>query len=356
VNGNGSLGVGDVTQKTSPTQVGTGATGDWMMVASGRYFGAALKTNGTLWTWGRNNFGQLGLDNATNVSSPVQVGNDTDWLYVRCGRYHVAATKTNGTLWTWGRNNFGQLGLDNTTTQSSPVQVGTGTTGPWVQTFCGQYHTFAKTSTNVLWAWGRNNYRQLGVGTVASLSSPTQLTGNNNSDWLSVSSRQGSTLAVKTNGTIWGWGQAINGIIGARFAESNSPIQVFASTGWTGAEIVGNTAIGLKTDNTIWSWGSQANGYGGLGFFRGGPTSVPVQQGTKNNWSFIAKTVGNDGIAIDADGLMWTWGGRRATYGGLGGVNHISSPVQVGSLLTGWQPNTLISGSAENMLLIRKLG
>ena len=94
-----------------------------------------------LWTFGYNNYGQLGTGNTTSYSSPVQVGSLTNWKLVAGGQYHTAAIKTDGTLWTFGFNNYGQLGQGNITSYSSPVQVGTLTN--WSQVACGIYHTAA---------------------------------------------------------------------------------------------------------------------------------------------------------------------------------------------------------------------
>ena len=106
---------------------------------------AAIVTYQGLWTWGRNNNGQLGLGNITNYSSPKQVGVLTTWLSTACGRYYTTAIKTDGTLWTWGYNAQGQLGLGNRTYYSSPKQVGVLTT--WLSTACGGNHTTAMPAT-----------------------------------------------------------------------------------------------------------------------------------------------------------------------------------------------------------------
>ena len=102
------------------------------------FFCVAIKTNGTLWAWGRNQFGQLGLGvagNYVNRSSPIQVGALTDWSKVSASSYMCAAIKTNGSLWAWGQGSFGQLGQNNTNSLSSPVQVGAGTN--WSQVSSG---------------------------------------------------------------------------------------------------------------------------------------------------------------------------------------------------------------------------
>ena len=115
-----------------------------LQVATGYYHTVAIKTDGTLWSWGYNSSGELGLSNSgttTHRSSPVQVGLLTDWQHVAAGQMHTYAVKTDGTLWSWGYNNAGQLGLGNTTNRSSPVQVGSLTN--WQQVAVGNEHTVA---------------------------------------------------------------------------------------------------------------------------------------------------------------------------------------------------------------------
>ena len=116
-----------------------GSLTNWSSAFSGVTFSEAIKTNGTLWTWGANVYGVLGLGNITYYSSPKQVGVLTNWSKVSPGKYNSSAIKTDGTLWSWGQNNNGQLGLGNTTNYSSPKQVGTLTT--WL-TVAGCYGNF----------------------------------------------------------------------------------------------------------------------------------------------------------------------------------------------------------------------
>ena len=146
---NGQL--GDNTQSTRSTPVTTSAGGtNWKQVACGFSHTAAIKTDGTLWTWGFNNFGALGNNTASQRLTPVTTfAGETNWKQVSCGYRFTAAIKTDGTLWTWGDNGQGRLG-DNTTTQrNTPVTTSAGGTN-WKQVACGNSHTAAiKTSDDL---------------------------------------------------------------------------------------------------------------------------------------------------------------------------------------------------------------
>lgn len=225
----GMLGLGNTTYFSSPKQVG--ALTDWLSISTCYVISAAVKTNGTLWTWGRNQVGQLGLGNLTNYSSPKQVGALTNWLSVSCGYYNTLAIKANGTIWSWGRNNAGQLGLGNTTNYSSPKQIGA--LADWASVYMFASSALAVKSNGTLWAWGVNNQGQLGLGNTVSYSSPKQV--GLLTDWrvLSPTLNSQGISAVKTNGTLWTWGQNSQGQLGlGNTAVYSSPKQVGSLTTW----------------------------------------------------------------------------------------------------------------------------
>jgi alpha-tubulin suppressor-like RCC1 family protein len=134
-------------------------------VSAGGIHTSATKASGTLWTWGFNNSGQLGDGTSTDRCSPVQeVSSATDWAQVSAGFFHTAAVKTAGTLWTWGGNDFGQLGDGTVVARCSPVQEVSSATD-WAQVSAGDNHTAATKTSGQLWAWGSNGRVNLGDGT-----------------------------------------------------------------------------------------------------------------------------------------------------------------------------------------------
>ena len=169
----GDLGQNNRIQYSSPVQIpGT----DWKAVGGGWAQGIAVKTNGELWTWGTNAQGGLGQSNQTTYSSPVQIPG-TSWDKVYFGElayYHQAAIRTDGTLWLWGYNNRGQLGLNNTTNYSSPKQV---PGSNWSTVSLGHYDTLATKTDGTIWYWGYNNNGQGGTNNLVQYSSPIQIPG-----------------------------------------------------------------------------------------------------------------------------------------------------------------------------------
>ena len=162
--------------KSSPTQVGTDT--NWNCVDGSVNVTVATKTDGTLWTFGVSTGGVLGLNNTTvGRSSPTQVGTDTDWSIGRTGRHVCYGLKTDGTLWSWGYNERGQLGLGDRTALSSPTQI----PGTWFWMESGYRHVLGQKTDGTLWGWGHNDKGQLGQNNFqpgdGGYSSPVQIPG-----------------------------------------------------------------------------------------------------------------------------------------------------------------------------------
>ena len=227
-NSYGLLGDNTTTNRSSPVQTVTGGI-NWKQAAGGRLHTAAIKTDGTLWLWGYGAEGQLGKNTITSISSPLQTtAFGTNWKQVNCGYLHTAAIKTDGTLWTWGANSFGQLGDNTTTSRSSPIQtIARGTN--WKQVSGGKQHTAATKTDGTLWTWGSNaTYGQLGDNTVTSRSSPVQTVAFG-TNWKQVDCGYLHTSAIKTDGTLWTWGRNNFGQLGDNtVANKSSPVQTTA--------------------------------------------------------------------------------------------------------------------------------
>lgn len=273
-NNSGQLGNGTTsTSNPSPIQIGTHT--NWSKVACG-YSMKAIQSNGTLWVWGSNNNGALGLGDTTNRLTPVQVGSGTNWSEVATNGTIVSAftlaIKTDGTLWSWGYNDYSQLGLNTTTAYSSPVQVGALTN--WSKVACGYYHSFAIKTDGTLWAWGRNNIGCLGLSDQTNRSTPVQV---GSGTWKYISASNNCSAGIKTDGTLWTWGLNSYGQLGLSDQSNRySPCQVGTSSDWEQVSLGVEHLIALKSDGSVWSCGSLT--YGNLGIFE---TGLPV---TKLNY------------------------------------------------------------------------
>jgi alpha-tubulin suppressor-like RCC1 family protein len=285
----GQMGINNTVNYSSPVQVGS--LTNWKLVAtfcgySGPSTQFAIQTNGTLWAWGDNSVGQLGIGTiaATQYSSPVQIGALTNWKQVSSGAFYTAATKTDGTLWTWGTNTYGQLGNGTIVYYSSPIQVGSLTN--WKQVACGGNFIAAIKTDGTLWTWGINTAGQLGNGTVnIYYSSPIQVGSLTN--WQQVSCGY-NTYAIRTDGTLWGWGGDGKGqIAAADSTDHSSPIQIGSLNNWKQVSGGLNAFFAIKTNGTLWSCGYGVHGQLGNGTVNINYSS-PIQIGNLTIWKTVS--------------------------------------------------------------------
>jgi len=249
-NGQGQIGDNSTTQRSSPVQI-PGTTWSNYVITSTKSF--ATKTDGTLWVWGTGGEGGLAQNNRTSYSSPVQIPGttwDTGDFKIDVTNVGGYAIKTNGTLWSWGYNQYGELGTNQPANikYSSPVQV-PGTTWRHVT---GHNGTAMATKTDgTLWSWGYNQ-GSLGHNNQTKYSSPTQIPGTT---WYAPFMMWGASAATKTDGTLWSWGYNMPGHLGQNNrTDYSSPIQVGTDTTWDKDKVrFGGGALGgLKTDGALW--------------------------------------------------------------------------------------------------------
>jgi alpha-tubulin suppressor-like RCC1 family protein len=357
-NGNGQLGLSDTTNRSSPVQIGTSS---WTAIAAGSYHSLAIRSDGGLFAWGSNGSGQLGLNIATyqSRSSPVQVGTSS-WTAVSAGVSSLAI-RSDGGLFAWGFNTSGQLGLGNTTNQSSPVQIG-GQANPfsfnlnkvgtssWTAVSAGSNHTLAIRSDGLLFSWGRNGNGQLGLGNTTNQSSPVQI---GTSSWTAVSAGQYHSLAIRSNGSLFAWGSNSGGQLGLNigtYQSRSSPVQVGTSS-WTAVSAGANHTLAIRSGGSLFAWGINETGQLGLNIATYQSRSSPVQVGTSSWTAVSAGTVFS--LAIRSDGGLFAWGSNSGGQLGLNIATYQSriSPVQVGT--SSW---TAVSAGRQHSLAIRSGG
>jgi len=302
----------------NPKQIGTGFTS----VAAGWQHSIAMQSDGTLWAWGDNRDGELGLDIVTNSSTPKQVGTGFATVAVAELNFFMrssfaVAIKSDGSLWSWGGNHYGQLGDNTTADSSTPKQIGTG----FSTVTAGDYHALAIKSDGSLWAWGNNDYGQLGDGTQTASYIPKQV----GSDFVSVSAGRLHTIAIKKDGTLWAWGNNSSGQLGdGTNATSFIPKEV--GIGFSAVAAGAYHTVAIKSDLSLWTWGANDSGQVGDGTTT--TSTIPKHIGT----AFISMAAGsNHTVAVKHDGSLWAWGANQAGQLGDGTRTTSANPKKIGT-------------------------
>ena len=264
---------------------------------------AAVKTDGTLWVWGRATDGALGQNSTVHRSSPVQIPGTTwsqnQMASVSVGDRQIAAIKTDGSLYTWGRNDSGILG-NNTSTgagghRSSPIQI----PGTWSIINLSGFNCNAGVKSNgELYTWGSNESGRLGLNQPdnTAYSSPVQIPGTTwKTTGASLKMERIGTMAIKTDGSLWLWGANAYGNMGlnqpgggpGNLNSRSSPTQVGSGYTWDAVSAGYRNRMGKTTDGKIWNWGNMA-GY--RGDTPTGNPSSPTQIGSDTTWTAISMT------------------------------------------------------------------
>ena len=308
-------------------------------VATGTAHNVIVKNDGTLWAWGDNSYGQLGDGTTVNKNTPTQIGTDSNWKTVIAGGYHTMAMKKDGTLWVWGFNSNGNLGDGTTIHKTIPTQIGTDSDWKFI-TMNNNGSSFAIKNNGTLWAWGFNSNGQLGDGTTTNKIIPTQI--GTASDWKIVFAADFHTMAIKTNGTLWAWGWNLAGNFGDGTTTNRTiPTQIGTATDWKTLFTNQNVTFAIKNNGTLWACGD--NPYGQLGDGSNVDKFLLTQIGTANDW----KTLFSSGVstfAIKNNGTLWAWG--RNLGGQLGDGTSIdkNTPTQIGTA-TDWKTLSSIGNS-----------
>jgi alpha-tubulin suppressor-like RCC1 family protein len=301
----------------------------WAHIAPGGSHTCATGTNGTLWCWGDGGAGQLGIGNHTYQDRPRQVTTPAlgGWARVTAGEAHTCATRTGGTLWCWGYNDNGELGVGNLANQDLPRQVTTPAPGGWASVTAGYAHTCATRTNRTLWCWGDSQDR------------PQQVTTPAPGDWASVTVGDHFACATRTGGTVWCWGWNNTGQLGVGNFNNveDLPQQVTtpARGGWASVTTGYDHTCATRARGTLWCWGLNSDGQLGLGYISqdlgGGDGVSPAQQVTapaRGGW--VTVTAGEaHTCATRTGGTLWCWGANAAGQLGVGNYTDQDLPRQV---------------------------
>jgi alpha-tubulin suppressor-like RCC1 family protein len=355
-NNSGQLGNGLNTDSNVPVSV-TGLTNIIAVSGGGDQnngYSMALKSDGTVWTWGSNLYGGLGNGTtgvANNSNIPVQAL-ISNVAAISAGGWFSAALKYDGTVWTWGHNSEGQLGNGSTTNTSTPSQVAG--LSNIVQIVAGTYHMLALKNDGTVWAWGDNVSGQIGNGTTGvDATTPVQVSGLSNV--IKIDAGRFFSLAIKNDGTVWTWGENLYGQLGnGSNLDSNIPVQVAGLSNVTPPIIaVGDFhCMVVKSDGTIWSWGR--NTYGNLGDNTTTNSNVPVLVTAISNANQLAAGT-NFTLLSKSDGTFWACGRNASGQLGDGTNTQRNTATQATSLcpvlqLTNFPlPLNIVSVNAHNL-------
>ena len=338
-NENGQLGDGSNKKRSMPVQVQTAVL--FKEVKAGFEHSLAIAEDGTVWAWGDNSNGQLGVGTQNNSATPVQVQNLTDVVAIAAGAEHSLALRSDGTVWGWGNS----LGLTSGTSLS-PVQIID--LENIIAIAAGDYHSLALRSDNIVFAWGDNNFGQVGDGTVdvISVRTPQQVDVITSVD--GIAAGEGFSIAVLSNGTVWTWGLNRTNQLGGtsssntcgRFdnlACSPTPQRVAGLDQILNVAAGGGFSLARRSDGTVWAWGD--NRYGQLGGLPGLGSLTPIQAPGLTNILSIAAGL-EHGLALSSDqacsvgngrvgGRLMAWGNNQLGTRGDGTAVNWLRPTPV---------------------------
>lgn len=342
--GNGCTFGSNCYDRLSPGQVGS--DNKWSSASAGTAHSVAIKQNGTLWSWGDNGDGEIGtgcnptINGCYYYSTPTQITTDTNWASISAGGFFTVSIKTDGTLWAWGSNYGGQLGdgctpMSSCANKTTPAQIGTDT--HWSAAAAGGNHVIALKTDGTLWAWGINDYGQLGNGApgpAAYSSVPVQI--GTATDWKKIAAGDMHSLAIKTDGTLWAWGDNSYGQLGtcSGCLSAGVPTQVGTDTNWKDVDGGFALTIALKTGGSVWTWGNFSTS-------TGASSSVPLQVGTGTAWSKVSAGGGGGTSGIGGGHFMalqsmspsgymlMSWGTNMYGQLGIGTASPVWVPTRV---------------------------
>ncbi|ACL06695.1 regulator of chromosome condensation RCC1 [Desulfatibacillum aliphaticivorans] len=318
----------------------------WGIAAGGGYHSLVVKNDGTVWAWGDNSSGQLGIGTNKASLSPVRVMHKSGAplngvLKVAAGERHSLALTAKGEVWTWGDNSKGQLGDGFFYERRSPVKVRHIRTNPLeniVGAACGGKHSLAVASDGTVWAWGSNSDGQIGDGTLKNRQNPRQVMrfGKPLAGVKAVAAGFAHSLALSVDGTVWAWGDNEFGQLGdCSDYDRKAPVQVMHSVDRPLDNVVAIAAgrafsLALTRDGEVWAWGNNGVGQLGMGPHNGfvrDPLPVRAANGVPLKGVRAITANGRHSLALMNDGSVLAWGAGDRGQLGQGAQNHEDHPT-----------------------------
>ena len=395
----GQIGDASIVDKSAPVAVGAAlnlnlstdiiktvaqiGASSWSQVSAGDFHVYALRSDSGLFSWGKNDVGQLGASDVVSRSSPVQIGAST-WSVISAGYSFGAAITSVGNLQTTGLNDKGQLGTSTTTNRGNFAGIGSSS---WTAVSAGSSSMIGTTLSNITFVWGTNTSGQLGLVDTANRSSPVQLgsslatsmyqtvypsptivTTYSNTSWTQVNVGNSFAVGIDNAGRLFAWGLNSTGQLGDgttintmptksspsqiattassfTFINTSSPVQVNAGTSWNAIAAGGTHVVAVKSDNTLWSWG--VNTFGQVGNGSTIAQYIPKQVDVQNSFTSVA--AGNDfSAAINTNYTLWKWGYNSST--------DVTSPHRSNALQIGSDSWSVISAGGNTAAIINTVG
>ncbi len=324
-------------------------------IAAGYLHSLALAPDGSVYAWGGNCHGQLGLGPVGEQNTPQQILALTgrQIIAIAAGEFSSFALVADGSVYAWGDNGHGQLGLGHFFgEQNTPQQILALTGKQIIAIAAGKFSSFALVADGSVYAWGNNHDGQLGLGSVGYQNTPQQILALNDKNIIAIAAGVGHSLALAADGSVYAWGDNGHGQLGlGHFGEQNTPQQIPALNGKQIIAIaVGNyNSFARAADGSVYVWGM--NHYGALGFGHVGDENTPQQILALNDKNIIAISAGGyHSLVLAADGGVYAWGTNHYGQLGLGPVGEQNTPQQI-LALTGKQIIAISAGYYHSLAL-----